>query len=110
MKIGNLASERDFTDVLDMVEAYRLAIEKGVPGEVYNLGYGKSYEIKEILKMLMKFSKARIKTEEDESLMRPSDNPNLVCDYSKFKKLTGWEPKIPIEKTLEDTLNYWRNN
>ena len=52
----------------------------------------------------------KIKTEEDQSLMRPSDNPDLVCDARKFEKLTGWKAQIPIEKTLENTLNYWRNN
>ncbi|KKQ75116.1 MAG: NAD-dependent epimerase/dehydratase [Candidatus Woesebacteria bacterium GW2011_GWB1_38_5b] len=110
MKVGNLTSKRDFTDVSDMVEAYRLALEKGEAGQVYNLGSGKSFEISEILDKLLSFSKVKIKTEEDQSLMRPSDNPDLVCDARKFEKLTGWKAQIPIEKTLENTLNYWRNN
>ncbi len=110
MRIGNLTSKRDFTDVKDMVEAYRLALEKGKAGDVYNLGSGRSWEISEILKKLIGLSKSEIKTIEDPTLLRPSDNPELVCDYSKFEKLTGWQPQIPIEKTLVDTLNYWRNN
>ena len=110
MKVGNLTSKRDFTDVSDMVEAYRLALEKGEAGQVYNLGSGKSFEISEILDKLLSFSKVKIITEEDQSLMRPSDNPDLVCDARKFEKLTGWKAQIPIEKTLENTLNYWRNN
>ncbi len=108
MKIGNLSSKRDFTDVLDMVKAYVLALEKGKLGDVYNLGSGKSYEIAEILEMMKKMSSVKIETEEDSSLVLPSDNPDLVCDYSKFNSLTGWKPEIPIEKTLTDTLEYWR--
>lgn len=109
MKVGNLSSRRDFTDVRDMVKAYLLALEKGVDGEVYNLGSGKSYEISEILNMMIGLSKTQIHTEQDPSLIMPSDDPELLCDFSKFEKLTGWHPEIPIEKTLQDTLDYWRN-
>ena len=108
MKVGNLNSRRDFTDVRDMVIAYRLALEKGEIGEVYNLGSGKSFEIKTILEKLLDLSTVKIQPEEDPSLMRPSDNPDHVCDSSKFRNLTGWNPQIPIEKTLQDTLDYWR--
>lgn len=110
MKVGNLSSKRDFTDVSDIVKAYVLALEKGKLGEVYNLGSGKSYEIAKILEMMISLSRVKIETETDQSLMMPSDNPELVCDYSKFKNLTGWIPEIPIEKTLQDTLEYWRKN
>jgi GDP-4-dehydro-6-deoxy-D-mannose reductase len=108
MKVGNLGSRRDFTDVADIVKAYRLALEKGVSGDVYNLGSGKSYAISEILQILIGFSKKQIQIEQDPALMKSSDDPELLCDYSKFKNLTGWSPQIPIEKTLENTLDYWR--
>ena len=91
-----------------MVRAYVLALEEGELGEVYNLGSGRSYAIKEILEMMIGLSKTEIKTEEDPSLLMPSDNPELVCDPSKFEKLTGWKAEIGIEKTLEETLEYWR--
>ena len=107
--VGNLDSKRDFTDVRDMVVAYSLAIEKCKLGEVYNIGSGKSYRISEILDKMLSLSKAKIKIRVDKSLLRPSDNPDLLCDRSKFTNLTGWEPKIPIDKTLKDTLDYWRN-
>ncbi len=109
MKVGNLKSRRDFTDVRDMVKAYVLAIEIGQAGEVYNIGSGKSFKISEILEMIINLSTVKIKTEEDPELMAPSDNPELLCDGSKFEKLTGWLPEIPIEKTLQDTLDYWRS-
>jgi GDP-4-dehydro-6-deoxy-D-mannose reductase len=108
MKIGNLTSKRDFTDVRDMMRAYLLALEKGEVGEVYNLGSGKSYLMSDILNMMIGMSKAEIKTEQDPELMSPSDDPELLCDSSKFINLTGWKVEIPIEKTLKDTIDYWR--
>lgn len=108
MKIGNLSSRRDFTDVRDMVKAYFLALEKGEDGQVYNLGSGKSYQISDILNMMIGLSSVEIKTEQDPSLMSPSDDPELLCDPSKFTNLTGWKSEIPIEKTLQDTIDYWR--
>ncbi len=108
MTVGNLESKRDFTDVRDMVRAYVLALEKGKSGDVYNLGSGKSHKISEILEIMRGMSKTEIKIEEDPSLIRPSDDPELLCDSSKFENLTGWKPEIPIEKTLEDTLEYFR--
>lgn len=109
LTVGNLEAKRDFTDVRDMVKAYDLAISKGTVGDVYNLGSGISYKISDILNMLLSLSKAKIKVEVDKSLFRPIDNLDLVCDATKFKKLTGWEPKIEIDTTLKDTLDYWRN-
>lgn len=109
LNVGNLAAKRDFTDVRDMVKAYDLALSKGVFGEVYNLGSGISYKISEILNKLLSLSKAKIRVEVDESLLRPIDDPELVCDASKFKKLTGWTPEIGIDTTFKDTLDYWRN-
>lgn len=108
LPVGNLTAKRDFTDVRDMVRAYDLAMQKGVLGEVYNLGSGVSYKISDVLEKMLSLSKAKIKVKSDKSLFRPIDSPELVCNTSKFKKLTGWETKIDIEKTLKDTLDYWR--
>lgn len=109
LRVGNLDAKRDFTNVKDMVAAYVLAIEKGKDGEVYNIGTGTSYKISDILNRLVLLSSKRIKIEEEEGLLRPSDNPELICDASKFVKLTAWKPEVPIERTLKDTLDYWRN-
>lgn len=108
MKVGNLESTRDFTDVKDVVKAYILAAEKCKSGEIYNIGSGKGVRIQEILDTLIKLSTSKIKVERDESRMRPSDIPVLIADYSKFNQITGWQPEIPLEKTLERVLNYWR--
>ncbi len=107
--VGNLSSKRDFTDVRDMMAAYLLAIEKGDLGDVYNIGSGVSHQIQEILDMLLSFSLKKISVKIDKAKFRPKDELELVCDKNKFTKQTGWEPKINIEKTLKDTLDYWRD-
>jgi GDP-4-dehydro-6-deoxy-D-mannose reductase len=109
ISVGNLVPKRDFTDVRDMVAAYVLAIEKGKVGDVYNIGTEKSYKISEVLDNLLKLSKVKIKVSIDKNLLRPVDIPELLCDATKFRKLTNWRPKIPITTTLKDTLDYWRS-
>lgn len=106
--VGNLDAKRDFTDVRDVVRAYWLVLEKGKPGEVYNISSGKAYSIKEILDILLSMTDKKISVKKDEKRIRPSDVPVLVGDSTKFRKLTGWKPEIPFENTLKDLLNYWR--
>ena len=108
LQVGNLDAKRDFTDVRDMVRGYWLALEKGEPGEVYNICSGKAFSMKEVLDLLLSKSKKKIDVRQDPSRMRPSDVQILLGDNSKFCKQTGWEPTIPYEKTLSDTLEYWR--
>jgi GDP-4-dehydro-6-deoxy-D-mannose reductase len=108
IEVGNLDARRDFTDVRDMVKAYWLAVEKGVPGEVYNLGSGKDVTIRKMLDMLLEHSNMKIDVRQDPSRMRPSDVEILLADTTKFHELTGWVPEIPLEKTLGDLLDYWR--
>ncbi len=108
MYVGNLEAMRDFTDVRDTVKAYWLALEKGTPGEVYNICREKSWKIQEILDMLVALSTARVEVRVDKSRLRPSDVPILKGDCSKFRRDTGWKPVIPFEKTLADIMDYWR--
>lgn len=109
LRVGNLDTKRDFTNVKDIVRAYFLAIEKGVEGDVYNIGSGISYKISDILDKLVSMSSKKITIQKEKSLFRPSDNPELMCDAGKFRKLTGWKPEISIDTTLKDILDYWRN-
>lgn len=106
--VGNLSAKRDFTDVRDVVKAYLLSVQKCTPGEVYNIASGKNWEIKKVLETLLSLAKVKIKIEKDVKRFRPSDVPVLLGDSTKFRKKTGWQPKIPFEKTLKDLLNYWR--
>jgi GDP-4-dehydro-6-deoxy-D-mannose reductase len=109
MYVGNLDAMRDFTDVRDMVKAYWLSLEKGKPGEVYNICREKSWKIRDILDLLVGMSSVKIEVKVDQTRLRPSDVPILKGDCSRFKRDTGWSPEIPFEKTLEDILDYWRN-
>lgn len=109
LSVGNLESKRDFTDVRDMVRVYTIVLEKGKLGEVYNIGSGVSYSIREILNKLLSMSNSKITVKSDKSLFRPIDNPELICDATKFIKISNWKPKIDIDTTLKDTLDYWRN-
>jgi GDP-4-dehydro-6-deoxy-D-mannose reductase len=110
LSVGNLEAERDYTDVRDMVRGYFLAATKGRAGEVYNICSGKTWRIKKVLDYYLSLSKVKVEVKQDPARMRPSDVPILLGDNSKFVKQTGWRPQIPLEKTLEDLLNYWRGN
>jgi len=106
--VGNLEAKRDFTDVRDIVRAYWLSLEKGEPGEVYNIGSEITYSIQEVLDLLLSLTRVKVKIEEDPQRLRPSDVPVLLSDCAKFREKTGWKPKIPFKQTLVDLLNYWR--
>ncbi|OPX17497.1 GDP-mannose 4,6-dehydratase, partial [candidate division WOR-3 bacterium 4484_100] len=108
IKVGNLNAVRDFLDVRDVVRAYALALEKGVPGEVYNIASGKGIKIKELLERLIKISGVDLKIETDPSRLRPSDVELLIGSPEKFQMATGWKPEIPFDKTLKDLLDFWR--
>lgn len=108
IKVGNLSSKRDITDVRDTIKGLYLAVEKGTMGEVYNLSRGEAFQISSILDILLSYSKERIEVQVDQDLIRPSDEPIIVGDSTKLREHTGWKPSISIEQTLEDIINYWR--
>lgn len=108
LHVGNLTAKRDFTDVRDIVRAYTLLLEKGTPGEVYNIGSGVSYPMSEILQKLISLSTAQITIETDNARFMPVDIPENRCDNTKLKEQTGWSPTIPLEASLRDVLDYWR--
>jgi GDP-4-dehydro-6-deoxy-D-mannose reductase len=108
IQVGNLNAIRDFTDVRDMIRGYWLALQKGKTGEVYNIATGKGITIEKVLQILLSFTDKKISVKKDPCRLRPSDVQILIGDSSKFKKQTGWKPQIPLEKTLSDLLDYWR--
>jgi GDP-4-dehydro-6-deoxy-D-mannose reductase len=108
IKVGNLEAERDISDVRDIVNAYYLLMKKGKLGEVYNISSGKSYKIKYLLDYLVNLSEKEIKVVHSQNKKRPTEIPVLLGDNRKIKKEVGWSPKIPIIKTLKDTLDFWR--
>ena len=93
-----------------MVEAFEAMMEKGEKGQVYNACSTKVVRIQYVLDTLVEKSTVEINTEQDPARMRPSDEPIIMGDNARLKADTGWEPKIPIEQTLQDMLDYWREN
>ncbi len=108
IRVGNLSAKRDFTDVRDVVRAYALLVQKGNPGETYNVGSGHAVSIDDILHRILALSDKPIRIEVDERKLRPVDVPIIEADTSKLHEATGWQKIIPLEQTLRETLNYWR--
>ena len=110
MKVGNLAAMRDFTDVRDVVKAYVKLITMGKNGETYNVGSGNARTIQDILDLIISKSNVEIKVEIDPNKLRPVDVPIIEADITKINTLTGWKPQIPLEQTIQETLDYWRSH
>lgn len=106
--VGNLDSVRDFTDVRDVAEAYRLLLEQGAPGEAYNVSSGEGRRIGDLLKVLLDAARRPIDVLES-GTRRLGDPPMLVGDNSKIRETTGWRPAIPLERSLEEALDWCRN-
>jgi len=109
LRVGNLDAARDFTDVRDVVRAYRLAAERCAPGSVYNICSGRHYPIRDILERLLKLARLPIEVRTDPGLLRRSEIPLFYGDSSRFRRVTGWEPAYGIDATLKNILDYWRD-
>jgi GDP-4-dehydro-6-deoxy-D-mannose reductase len=108
IRVGNLEARRDFSDVRDLVEVYWGLVQKGEPGEAYNVCSGTDHSIKEILDALLSLSTVDIKVETDASRMREADIPVLRGDNRKLRDLLDWKPNYSMQETLEDVLDWWR--
>ena len=108
LKVGNLEAVRDFADVRDVVRAYWLLLEKGEAGAAYNVCSGTGRPVRHLLDVLLAASTARVEVRVDPDRLRPSDVPAQVGDPSRLRAATGWEPRIPLERTLRDLLDDWR--
>ena len=108
LKHGNLKSVRTFVDIEDAMEAYWMAAKKGKIGEIYNIGGNKTISVEQFLKELLRQSKKKIKVRLDRSLLRPQDiNVQIPSSY-KFKKDTGWKPKVLFKDSVKKLLNECR--
>jgi len=106
---GNLEGARDFTDVRDVARAYRLALELGMPGAVYNVCSGIATPIGDLLDILLNACRVTVRVETDPSLYRPVDRHAVLGCNVALREATTWQPAIPISQTVIDTLAYWRN-
>jgi GDP-4-dehydro-6-deoxy-D-mannose reductase len=106
--VGNLDARRDLTDVRDTVRAYRLILEHGRAGEAFNVCSGRAIEMADLLRRLIARARVPVTVKVDPSRYRPNDSPLIVGDYSRAKARLGWSPEVPLDKTLDDLLEYWR--
>lgn len=108
IRVGNLDTRRDMTDVRDVVEAYDGLMARAERGRPYNICSGRAWRIGDLLDELCHLSRVPIATEPDPSLLRPNDVPVVQGDASRIRAEIGWTPRIPVEQTLSDTLEWWR--
>lgn len=108
VRVGNLSPRRDFTDVRDVVRAYVLLLERGTPGDVYNVGSGIARSIQELVAGLILAAGVDVRIEQAPELTRPIDVPEMRCDNRKLVATTGWAPRIPFEQTLRDVWLDWQ--
>jgi GDP-4-dehydro-6-deoxy-D-mannose reductase len=106
--VGNLSARRDFTDVRDVVRAYRLLVERGEPGEAYNICSGSAVSVQQLAEALLTMARRPMELKPDPELERPVDVPVLLGDHSRLSAATGWAPTIPLEQTLTDLLDDMR--
>jgi GDP-4-dehydro-6-deoxy-D-mannose reductase len=108
LRVGNLDARRDLTDVRDTMRAYRMIVERGRPGIPYNVCSGRAYAAREMLDMLLAHARAEIRVEVDPSRYRPNDMPLVLGDLRRIRNELAWTPVIPLEQTMSDLLEYWR--
>lgn len=108
MNVGNLKVRRDFSDVRDIVRAYRLIVEKGKPGKAYNVGSGVAHSLEDMLKTITSLSSQEITVNVDPARIRPTDTPVICCDNSLIKAELGWAPEHDIFDTLKEMYENYR--
>jgi GDP-4-dehydro-6-deoxy-D-mannose reductase len=106
--VGNMTPRRDVTDVRDVVRAYRLLITEGEPGAVYNVCRGEAFSVEQIAEALLGMASRPMHLVPDPELQRPVDIPVLLGDNGALRGATGWEPTIPLARTLGDVMADWR--
>ena len=104
LRVGNLEVERDITDVRDVCRAYKLLLEPSVPADVYNVATGRPVKMSDVVELLVGMARCPVTVERDPERLRPADIPVLSGDASRLRGATGWEPEIPLERTLADAL------
>lgn len=110
MTVGNLKAARDFSDVRDVVRAYRLILEGGRAGDAYNVGSGRALPLGELFQIVTGFCSQDIEVGIDPELIRPTDTPCICCDASKVRDELGWVPERNIEETLREIYEGFLEN
>lgn len=105
IRVGSLSAERDFTDVRDVVRAYRLIMERGTPGSAYNVASGRLCSIRSLLDMLLSLTSVTTRVESETARLRPGSTSRVWGSPARLREATGWQPIIPLEKTVRDVLD-----
>ena len=108
LQLGNIDTRRDFLDVRDVVDAYRVLIEGGDPDQTYLAGRGQSQSVRDLVDIAVSLARVPVQVESDPSLAREGEQPDLYAEPQALKEL-GWAPRIPLERSISDTLDYWRD-
>lgn len=108
LRVGNLDTRRDLTDVRDVVRAYALLIRSGAPATIYNVASGAARPIRAVLEGLVARARVAVRIETDPARLRPVDVPALIGDPARLHAATGWHPVISFDRMLDDLLEYWR--
>jgi GDP-4-dehydro-6-deoxy-D-mannose reductase len=109
IQVGNLDVQRDFTDVRDVVRAYRLLADRGAPGQSYLVCSGKTVSIRWLLDTLIELSGCQVEVIVDPDRVRPAEHARIVGSNKKIERDTGWQPAIDLRQSLQDTLDDWLN-
>ena len=108
LEMGNMESQRDIMDVRDTVRAYRALMQSAKPGVPYNVCSGVATSIRSLVDLFVAKARVQIAVTQDPSRFRPNDTPIVLGDHIRIRDDTGWTPEIPLEKTVDDLLAYWR--
>jgi len=105
---GDVTVVRDFLDVRDVVRAYYLLLEKGTAGQLYNVCSGKGRSLKDVIDVLSNLFQTQLIIEIDKEKVRPNDNKIIIGNNAKLIKQTGWYPQVTFERSLQDTITFWK--
>jgi GDP-4-dehydro-6-deoxy-D-mannose reductase len=109
LRVGNLDARRDMTDVRDVVEAYDVMMTSAPAGRPFNICSGRAWKVRDLLDELLHFARVPIRVTIDETRLRPVDVPVVQGDGGRIQSELGWAPRTPVERTLSDTLEWWRS-
>ena len=108
LAVGNLDPRRDLTDVRDTVNAYVAMMARATSGVPYNVASGRAIAVRDLVEAFVSRARREVKGVQDRSRFRPNDVPLLVGSHARLSADTGWHPTIPLERTIDDLLAYWR--
>ena len=108
LRVGNIEVKRDFTDIRDVIRAYCMLLEKGTPGEIYNVCSGSAIRLADIIRIFESAAGRKITIETEEARVRHNDVAQICGDRKKIRETTGWHAQISLPRTIADLLDYWR--